>query len=513
MFTWLTGSETRPPVLLEFRSSRTFIITTVSAAIFTDLFLYGLVVPVLPFALTARANIAPDQVQTWISILLAIFGAALLAAAPVCGHFADKSSNRRLPLLIGLLALAGSTVLLTVGSNIGVLVAGRILQGFSGAVVWVVGLALLVDTVGPAEIGEAMGYVGVSMSLSVLIAPLLGGVVFEKAGYYAVFAMAFALLGVDIVMRIALIEKKIAKKWLKDDSAETPDGDHIEAGDGVKSDKAGSDPAPGVTETKTETPTTLQPADSLSPEDQTSPDDTTPPVARESRVPVLFLLLSSRRLCTALWGCMIQATLLTSFDSILPIYVNKIFGWNSIGAGLIFLPVVLPSLIGPVIGMVSDRYGARWLATIGFVAASPVLILLRLVTYNSIRQKVLLCALLTLLGFTLNIVLTPLLAEVSYAVEATTAKRPKGFLGNKGAYAQAYGLFNMAFAAGSMIGPLLAGLVVERIGWGNTMLVLGCLSGFSAIPTYIWTGGSLFRIGRRKAENEQRVVNGEPPLP
>ena len=207
---------------------------------------------------------------------------------------------------------------------------------------------------------------------------------------------------------------------------------------------------------------------------------------------------------------MVQASLLTSFDSTLPLFVHATFGWSSTGAGLIFLPVVLPSFIGPLLGRVSDRHahGARWLATVGFVAACPILILLRLVDHDGIRQKVLLCALLALLGFTLSMVLVPLMAEVTYAVEATVAKRPVGFLGEKGAYAQAYGLFNMAFAAGCLVGPLVGGLLNQRVGWSATTLVLGCLSAFSAFPTFWWTGGSYRKaVKRRSPPAEQQ---GEP---
>jgi predicted MFS family arabinose efflux permease len=51
-----------------------------------------------------------------------------------------------------------------------VLIAGRVLQGISAGIVWIVGLALLVDTIGPNDIGQAMGYVALSMSMSMLLA-------------------------------------------------------------------------------------------------------------------------------------------------------------------------------------------------------------------------------------------------------------------------------------------------------------------------------------------------------
>lgn len=75
--------------------------------------------------------------------------------------------------------------MLCIGSSITVLVIGRLLQGISAAVVWVVGLALLVDTVGKDEIGQSMGIISVATSAGVFLAPLLGGIVYDKGGYYA----------------------------------------------------------------------------------------------------------------------------------------------------------------------------------------------------------------------------------------------------------------------------------------------------------------------------------------
>ena len=58
-----------------------------------------------------------------------------------------------------------------------------------------------------------MGYVGMGMSVGVLAGPLLGGVVFDRAGYNAVFGMAYALVLVDIILRLLLVEKKVALRW------------------------------------------------------------------------------------------------------------------------------------------------------------------------------------------------------------------------------------------------------------------------------------------------------------
>lgn len=227
-----------------------------------------------------------------------------------------------------------------------------------------------------------------------------------------------------------------------------------------------------------------------------------------SRLPPVLTLLASRRLLSALYACIIQATLLTAFDSILPLFVRDTFGWNSLGAGLIFLPIVVVSFLGPVVGYLSDKHGPRWYAIAGYAVSCPCLILLRLVTHNSLEQKVLLCALLALIGTCLTLMITPMMAEITYAVHAKAERRPPGFFGKNGAYAQAYSLFNVAFAAGTMIGPLLGGLVNQSQGWGTATLILGLVSGVSGVPVAIWTGGSIFKKRRRRRE-EVRNDAGE----
>lgn len=67
--------------MLEVRSSKWFITTCVAMAVFTDIFLYAVVVPVIPFAITERAGIPPIRIQHWVTVLIGIYAAANLAAS------------------------------------------------------------------------------------------------------------------------------------------------------------------------------------------------------------------------------------------------------------------------------------------------------------------------------------------------------------------------------------------------------------------------------------------------
>lgn len=81
----------------------------------------------------------------------------------------------------------------------------------------VAGLALMTDTVEFDNLGQTIGYLGSAITLGFLLGPLLGGLVYNAAGYDAVFAMAFAVVAVDFVMRIFVVEKKVARRWMETD--------------------------------------------------------------------------------------------------------------------------------------------------------------------------------------------------------------------------------------------------------------------------------------------------------
>jgi MFS family permease len=81
-------------------------------------------------------------------------------------------------------------------------------------------------------------------------------------------------------------------------------------------------------------------------------------------------------------------------------------------------------------------------------------------------------------GTTLTFVIPPSMSEIALIAGE-----------HGGAYGQAYGLFNVAFSGGFMVGPLWGGYVTERAGWGVMVGSLAGLAGVSVIPVAIWTGG------------------------
>ncbi|KAJ5119484.1 hypothetical protein N7448_010153 [Penicillium atrosanguineum] len=474
--------ESTQPKLVVLRSSRCFIIVVVSFAAATDVFMYGLIVPVTPTALQIRVGLSKGSVQAWASILLALNAAALLAFSPIFGYIADRSESRRCLYLLGLVALGVATALLCAGTNIGLWIAGRIFQGAAAAVVWAVGMALMVDTVGKDGFGQAVGYVSMAVSFGTVAGPLLGGVLYQYGGYYAVFGLAFGFIGLDIFLRLMLIERKHAIKWL------VPETRPLTTEQEATEKRAGENPS-----------SLLSSSDSYH-----NGGPQTDPSSRNALGRVAFLL-SSPRLIVSLWGNFIITLVLASFDSVLPLFVQGIFGWQQSGQGLIFIPLMVPHVLCPVTGLVIDKFprACRYITAGAFLFSVPVMVLLRLITENSMRHKILLCALLALLGLCFSVAIPPLYAEVFYAVKQNEDQTP-GIFGRGGAMALAFGLSNMGAATGYLIGPFFAGFIRQQASWGTMGWALGLLAGVSSIPTLLFLGGWILREPVR-SEVESRL--------
>ncbi|KAG5977576.1 hypothetical protein E4U55_006639 [Claviceps digitariae] len=436
---WATITRKKKrPMFLKFRSSTKLIVVMVATAVFT----------------------ADDSEALW-------------------GILADRTNSRRPPMLIGLMLLISATFLLCFMKNVAMMIVGRILQGMTSALTWSVGLALVVDTVPRERIGQGMGWIGIALSLGTLSSPSLGGIVYGKGGYYEVWAMCFAMIAVDAVLRLLVIEKKDAAKWLNRTESNMSHMTHTSDTKTYISKVAKSssqDVEIGVTgnnKNKNKSyPISCYDNESLvvNEAQRLSPGE-------------ILSLFTSPRILAALWGTVVEAIVLSAFDGTLPIFVAHLFGWDSVGTGLIFLPLVLPTFLGPLVGYLCDRYGPRWLSALGFALYTPFLICLRFVTENNLRDKVMLCGLLAGVGVGVSFTFGPVTAEITYAVEEKFRGR-----GAK-PIALAYALYNVAFSIGTVTGPFLGGFVRQTAGWPTMGWSLAILSATTSVLCATFIGG------------------------
>ncbi|PSN61981.1 MFS general substrate transporter [Corynespora cassiicola Philippines] len=458
------------PVGLRWRSSSFFICCTVGMGAFTDLFLYELIVPVLPFVLKDRVNVPDDAIQSTISYLLAAYAAASFLTSPIAGVLADKlTSSRQLPFLLGLVLLLLSTILLAVGRTVPVLVLARCLQGASGGVVWTIGLALLIETVGHESLGKTIGTIFSFVSVANLFAPTVGGLLYAKTGYNGVIGIGLALVVIDFVLRLFVIEKKVAVKYAAENSDSGSSA--TDSGYATESTPLLSETSPNLSRFRLREPKWRVP----------------------KNFPIL-LMLKDPGLLTAFFISFMQALLLGAFDATVPLVASSCYGFDSLKAGLLFLPLACADfLLGPVFGWVVDRWGTRPVAIAGFMWLVPSLTLLRLPTesvvtrnLDQIHEIALYASILAVNGVGLAIINSPAIVEAGNIVGNYYQANSKMF--SQAPYAQLYGINSMVFSAGLTVGPLLSGTLRERIGYGNMNAVLAGICGFAAILAALFVG-------------------------
>ncbi|EDN96338.1 hypothetical protein SS1G_01264 [Sclerotinia sclerotiorum 1980 UF-70] len=455
-----------------------------------DSFIYGVVIPVLPNELERRIGVADEDLEFWNSMLLTAFGLAQLIASPLFGYYADRNSSRRTPLLLGFFSNAAATAVLYVAQNIWILALSRFLQGLSAAVVYTVGFALLADTVGSKDIGQWMGYVISSLNIGMLISPTIGGIMYAGLGYASLFVVMFILIAIDIIIRLFMIEKKVAARLKKEKDV-------------------GETQAYGTFQRSVDEAIFEQQSPSVSSNSNGASEpllgnnQSQPPPAEDKMHPIaLVTLLKSPRIWADLYGVWVTVYLLASFDAALPIFVERKFNWDSTGAGLIFLTITFPIFLAPIAGRLSDVWPSRWLTASYFIVSAIFTILLVLIQRNSTDQIVGLCILLTLYG---KLILfdnhdhripqllkqvigiarvfgsSPLGADLSRAVTDMEEKTP-GIFGKTGASGQVFSLYTSASAAGVLAGPAWTSFAFGERGWIFFVSSLGILTATVAIP-------------------------------
>lgn len=221
-------------------------------------------------------------------------------------------------------------------------------------------------------------------NIGVLIGPTLGGLVYAKAGYYAVIWMMSGLVAGDLILRLVMVEKKLAVKASDNEAL---------AGSRPRPPRASWDEDNGSHRTKQSTTTT------------NTVEENTPllpkPIKsrrKKNKVPPLLRLLGSLRVLANCYAVLIGYAVLSAFDAGLPLFVKQTFGWDAKGAGLIFLTIALPSLLSPVAGRLSSKFGPRWIVLSGLLLVGVCSILLRLINKDQPQHMVGLCLLMIGIG-------------------------------------------------------------------------------------------------------------------
>ena len=237
-------------------------------------------------------------------------------------------------------------------------------------------------------IKRRMGFVFSGMTGGFLVSPFLAGIVYDKAGYFPVFAMINAVLTTDLLLRATMIEKRSAEQW--DNSRRSSSGSFTNSVE----ESLGSEQVKGTTIERLPLCDTSQAA--MSPIEGSKSQSSGSWFMRQ--FPTTTIIFRSPRLMTAVFGIFVYMTITASFDGALAQFVKRTFDFDSSRVGLIFIALSTPALFGTAYGILSDRCGPRHIALAGFATAALGLALSVVIYHKSTAQIAGLSILLVLIG-------------------------------------------------------------------------------------------------------------------
>lgn len=324
------------------------------------MYLYGFLVPILPFVLEHRLGLDVSLTQRISTALLSQTALIMVVASLLIGSHADRSGAKRAWLLFGLAgALVGSLILAVATSckwrlsaddipsktiNVSAvftLFAGRLIQSAASTVLWVVGFATLADNVPANELGKMYGFVTVAIGVGTSGGPLVAGILFDIGGYWVAWSSVLFVIVFDVILRCLMLERS------------------REASVPVRAEPDGQDP---------EREALLPP--STDPEPQVS----TQAVSEKTGIQFYLCLCGNGRFVGGVVSYFCYAVLTASFDTTLPLHVRDAFRWGSLPAGLLFAAFQGPAVLLSVpVGWLKDRVGTRYPTTVGFALLVPLM--------------------------------------------------------------------------------------------------------------------------------------------
>lgn len=147
------------------------------------------------------ADLGGMELMTWV---ITAYLLASTIGAPVAGKLGDLFGRKVVVQFSILVFLVGATIA-GLAQSMGMLVAGRAVQGLGGGALIVLAMALVADVLPPRKRGQAQGMLGAVFGISTLIGPLIGGFLVETLNWHWIFFANFPVgLLALVVLQMAL---------------------------------------------------------------------------------------------------------------------------------------------------------------------------------------------------------------------------------------------------------------------------------------------------------------------
>ncbi|KAI9024258.1 major facilitator superfamily domain-containing protein [Hyaloraphidium curvatum] len=468
----------------KFLRSKHFMTACYSLALFVDAAAFGIVIPILPNLTVEGVDGEVPLSETDVGGLFAAYAAGYLAPSPFVGFFSDKYRVRVVPMCLGLVALAGSSVLFGTASGLPALYAARVLQGISCAATWTVAVAALADVFtsdelsGPSSIGKACNTIGF------LVGPVMGGGAYQMAGQLAPFAILAGLVGLDLLLWLLLdlegAKRDAAVERHRRRSRKKPPRER--ESEGALPSETIQMLGKGSRTKEDEERAASEDGDSVLSDDLAlvaSPDDE--PV---SAVAILKLWLRPEALLI-FFSSMLCSMQFATIESAGSVELTNSFDMTPAAVGAVFTALFLPNaLAGLLMGFILDAFPRslvrRLISALGLVFFGASFWLLNTVRPPTSGYLMALPA--AVLGTAEAVSDLPIYAEIAAIADAH---------GPGTGYGTLYSAWNLFYGVGILVGPVAAGFAVQQRGFEFMVWVIGgvtaafglvAASGFTVLP-------------------------------
>src|SRR3954471_329410 len=169
----------------------TVIFLTAIAPLATDMY-----VPAFP-------RVAGDlsATATQVQLTLTTFFVGMALGQLIGGPVSDQRGRRR-PLIAAIVLMSVASIVCALTPSIGVMMAARFVQGFSGGWAMVIGRAVIVDLATGARLVRVLNVIAAVGGIAPIVGPLLGAVILQLSHWRVSFWVVGAL---GLIMAVAVL--------------------------------------------------------------------------------------------------------------------------------------------------------------------------------------------------------------------------------------------------------------------------------------------------------------------
>ena len=139
------------------------------------------------------------------------FSLAFAIIVPLSAYLINRISTKRLYMISLVLLMAGLAVS-AAATTFPVLIAGRIIQAASGAVLGAMAQVILLTIYTKDKHGTVMGWYGLAMGFGPIVAPTISGIIMDLYSWRMVFILSIGIIAVSMIFALLVFDNFLPTK-------------------------------------------------------------------------------------------------------------------------------------------------------------------------------------------------------------------------------------------------------------------------------------------------------------